>query len=44
MNGNSLALDQALARESAKKALKNTKKKPRKITMWLEDLNQKARY
>lgn len=44
MNGNSLALDQALARESAKKALKQTKKHKLKCAFWLEDLNLKAKY
>ena len=44
MNGNSLALDQALARESAKKALKATKNRKTKCNYWLEDLNLKARY
>lgn len=44
MNGNSLALDQMLARESAKKALKATKKHRLKCALWLEDLNLKARY
>lgn len=44
MNGNSLALDQALARELAKKALKAIKKRKTKCDYWLEDLNLKARY
>ena len=42
--GNSLAMDQAHSRDSAKKVLKKVKSVKKKAAYWLEDLNLKSRY
>ena len=43
-NGNSLALDQILAKESAKRTLKTVKKQKVKCMFWLEDITLKSKY
>ena len=43
-NGNSLALDQILAKESAKRTLKTVKKQKVKCMFWLEDIALKSKY
>ena len=42
--GNSLAMDEAHSKDSAKKVLKKVKAVKKKVAFWLEDLNLKSRY
>lgn len=42
--GNSIAMDQAHSKDSAKKVLKKVKAVKKKVHFWLEDLSLKSRY